>query len=133
MEIRITRFVSRSSARRESFVPASCVRLIALGGHRPGKSEGVPAWQDAGFKSERTYFRHKARALAAQSGSEIPSRHLSKNRKRYAFSLPSTMPISTLRADAIDPDGINLRRFGIIAVRVMRGTQVLRTWAAPVP
>jgi hypothetical protein len=66
-------------------------------GAKPGrpKSEGPPAWQIAGFKSERTYYRHKAAAngphdTVAPNGSETPSRHLvSKNRKRDAISLPN--------------------------------------------
>jgi hypothetical protein len=53
------------------------------------KSEGVPAWVAAGFSSERSYYRHKARGTtAAQSGSKNASRDISNNRKRDGISLP---------------------------------------------
>lgn len=40
----------------------------------------------------------------------------------------SQMPCAMIRANAIDLDTIDLAKFGVIAVRVMRGTDVLREW-----
>jgi hypothetical protein len=37
------------------------------------KSEGTPAWQAAGFGSERSYYRHKARGTASALGSKNAS------------------------------------------------------------
>jgi hypothetical protein len=53
------------------------------------KSEGVPAWQAAGFSSRRTYFRHKARGTeATQRGTKNPSRRIEKNIQRDGISVP---------------------------------------------
>jgi hypothetical protein len=51
-------------------------RAAKRSGRRRGrpKSEGIPAWQAAGFGSERSYYRHKAKAAAsAQVGSKNAS------------------------------------------------------------
>ena len=38
--------------------------------------------------------------------------------------------IAPIRASSIDITGIDLAKFGIIAIRVMRGTDVIRRWDA---
>ena len=77
---------AKSAARQRKFRAANST------GRKRGrpKSEGVPAWVAAGFSSERSYYRHKARGTApAQSGSKNASRYISKkNMKRDGISLP---------------------------------------------
>jgi hypothetical protein len=134
-------------------------------GRKPGrpKAETPPAWQMAGFNSERTYYRHKARG-ETETGSKTPSRDISKNRGRDAISLPpgvslpsltpwealgmkrstyfrrkkaGTLPspveMPTIRSDALDLTGIDLAKFGITAIRVMSNNRVVRQWHAGCP
>jgi hypothetical protein len=94
------------------------------------KSEGVPAWMAAGFNSKRTYQRHKRVTVAAQNGTENASRKnasrdISNNRKRYGIK---RYAISVPQASFTDLDTIDFKRFGISAIRVMRGPDVLRAW-----
>jgi hypothetical protein len=60
------------------------------------KSEAIPACKAAGFSSERSYYRHKARGtVAAQSGSKNESEALEG--ESYApdgISLPPVSPVS---------------------------------------
>jgi hypothetical protein len=63
------------------------------------KSDGIPAWQAAGFSSERSYYRHKARG-SENASRETSSRSYSNNRQRDGvfadgISLP---PVSTAEA-----------------------------------
>jgi hypothetical protein len=62
-------------------------------------------------------------------------------RRKAAGTLPTIRtPIAIIRANTLDlDDGIDFRKFGITAIRVMSGTDVLRAWvtagveAAPQP
>jgi hypothetical protein len=68
------------------------------------KLEGLKPWQVAGFKSERTYYRQKARGLETETtrrkpliglslgGTKNASRDISNNRKRDGISLPPCNP-----------------------------------------
>jgi hypothetical protein len=57
----------------------------------------------------------------------------------YRRKATGTLPRPTVRsacamsrADAIDLDAIDFAKFGITSVKVMRGTDVVCAWAAPV-
>jgi hypothetical protein len=67
------------------------------------KSEGVPAWRAAGFSSERSYYRHKARrTTAAQSGSKNASEALEAySYASYEFSLPPAPAVERGRPQAV--------------------------------
>lgn len=98
--------------------------------HSTGRKRGrpkleVPAWKAAGYKSKRTYQRHKALGIVtAQSGTKNTRCDLSKNRTHHGIKVPSpTRP-------GIDLTSINFDRFGIIAVRIMSGQNVISAWSS---
>ena len=129
-------------------------RAARATGRKPGrpKSEDVPAWQVAGFKSERTYYRNKARDTETETGSKNASRDIINNRHRHAISLPSaslkpwqlyglTKPTYYRRKAAgtlpamPSPEplpmlpAIDLAAFGITAIQIRRGSVVVAAWA----
>jgi hypothetical protein len=63
-------------------------------------------WEALGI-SRRTYYRHKAAGTLLR------------------------MPAAIIRASAIDLDTIDFSTFGIVAIRVMRGTEIMQEWNAP--
>jgi hypothetical protein len=109
-------------------------------GGKPGrpKSEGVPAWKAAGFNSKRTYQRHKARGtVAAQNGTKNALRKIRhagayiRGMNRDEFSV--TEFECHERTSATDLNTIDFAKFGITAIRVMRGTDELLMWDASTP
>jgi len=70
-------YVDRDKAKRARNAACKRKSRAAKRSGRPRgrpKSEGIPAWQAAGFGSERSYYRHKAKGTAAaQSGSKNAS------------------------------------------------------------
>jgi hypothetical protein len=117
-------------------------RAARATGRKPGrpKSADVPAWKAAGFNSKATYHRHKARGLETEirlgkslkvlnsRETKNARRHISKNigSVTQLKSHVSRMPAAIIRASAIDLDGIDFAKFGIVAIRVMRGTDIVR-------
>ncbi|OKO72010.1 hypothetical protein AC629_38690 [Bradyrhizobium sp. NAS80.1] len=93
------------------------------------KSEGIPAWQAAGFNSRSTYQRHKRRE--AQNDTKNASRHLSKNKKRDGISVSHVNAPTPISTDAIKPPSFNLAAFGITAIQIRRGPDILSTWSRP--
>lgn len=95
---------------------------------------GRPAL-DLSPEEKRAHIRAKAaerkRRSRRMNVTENPSTHHPSIRECDVdeFSVTSAPPaFAMIRADAIDLDTIDLAKFGVIAVRVMRGTDVLREW-----
>jgi len=104
--------------------------------HSTGRKRGrpkleVPAWKAAGYKSKRTYQRHKALGTLAQNGTKNARCDISKNRTHHGIKVP---PVSITEFSVTRPtrteaiDSLNLATFGITAIRVMSGTNVIREW-----
>ncbi len=67
----------------------------------------------------------KRRSRMSRKNSHAPS--YIRGMKRDEFSV--TRPFARIRAEAIDLDGIDFAAFGIVAIRVMSGTEVVASWA----
>lgn len=87
----------------------------------------VPAWKAAGYKSKRTYQRHKALGKLAQDGTKNASRHLSNNRKRDGIKVPPPTRLG------IDLTSIDFDRFGITSIEIMSGQNVISSWSSAPP
>jgi hypothetical protein len=84
------------------------------------KSEGVPAWQAAGASSKAGYYRNRKKAAAGETKNESAYKKILIQRLNFSLTPPG--------------DGLgdfDFKRFGITAIRVMRGTEIVRAWNAP--
>ncbi|MBR0910804.1 hypothetical protein [Bradyrhizobium japonicum] len=98
--------------------------------HSAGRKGGRPALDlPPEEKRARRLAQEAARKRTARASAKTPSRDI--NNIRSVTELMRTRPTatySTIRADAIDLTGIDLRLFGIVGIRVLSGSAVVALW-----
>ena len=92
------------------------------------KSRSKP-WEAAGYRCRRTWERHLKAGTLKNVAS--PSPHKRDSYRADTLATRPSPPIAINRASAIDLDTIAFSTFGIVAIRVMRGTEIVRAWNAP--
>jgi hypothetical protein len=111
-------------------------RAANSSGRRRGrpKKEGIPAWQAAGFKSERTYYRHKASGETPRETQKVAEKMCRLYKKDSyrgdGISLPRA-PTIIIPASALDLDNCDFRQFGITSIQIMSGNNLISAWTAP--
>jgi len=79
--------------------------------------------------SRPTYYRKlRAGEIPNETGPSAPLERDSYRADTPVSRRVSRMPIATIRADALDLDGIDFGKFGITGIQIMRGTDVVRAW-----
>jgi hypothetical protein len=133
----------RNERRLEKEAARKRAKRAAAGAKRGRPSSGEP-WKDAGV-SRRTWFRHKAEGT--ETGTEKASAQNLKNTSmRTGFSATKSLtPWAALgisratfyrhkaagtlpRPAQIDGIGFDPAKFGIVSIRIMSGTEVMKAW-----
>ena len=95
------------------------------------KSEGPQPWEAAGASSKSAHYRNRKKAEVGGTKNASPP----LEGDSYAddgISVPreSATAGAIIRASAIDLDPIDLKLFGIVAIKVMSGTSIISEWRA---
>ncbi|OKO76048.1 hypothetical protein [Bradyrhizobium sp. AS23.2] len=98
-----------------------------------GRKRGRPALalseQD---KLARKKAQDSERAKRYRASRKNASRHISNIGSVTEFSVTRTpSAFASFRADAIEPPSFNLAKFGITAIQIRRGRDILSTWRQP--